>query len=264
MTTTATRDNLSLSLQDYFDGLVADEFVSTENFAEQIAAEQTAASAATIQYIVFWWLIADILDPIKMISNYKGKNAVSQDKMPMPRLDDLSITDDEDVMLNRLLKKAAADVYSQVAPYGKGITGGYLYDPDVPEPVAYDPLAIYNKGDLFYVDDQLYLTLLDDTPVGTDPDNATYFTAVGEEYNTYKKIVYTINYNINMDPSMIQVLDQNLEDALVKNVLYNWYRTISEPGMLLLAKEEYDDAISKVRLSIWYRKTLTRRRTELI
>lgn len=264
MTLNTTRETLALSLQDYYDGLVRGEYLNTESFAEEIERIKNGQEVATIDYFVFFYDISHLLDPIKMISNYKGKNIVSQDKEPRPRLEELNITDDEDTMLRRLLKNAAAEVYSAIARYGTGIIGGYIYDPDVTEPIEYNDATVYNEGDLFYVDTQLYRAIADETPVGTDPEDTDYFTAVSEAYNTYNKVVYTIAYNSNMDSNMITVLDQNLEDCIVKHVIYNWYRVIQEPPMILIAQDEYNEALSKVRTSIWYRKTLVRRRTELI
>ena len=264
MTTTLARNNLSLELSEYMAALERSEFIAAESFAEQIAEAAAEEALDEITYVVFYFVIDDLLDAIRMISNYKGKNITSQDKQPMPRLEDLNITDDEDVMLRRLLKKAAAEVYTAIAAYGKGITGGYLFDPDVSEPVDYNADVVYNKGDLFYGADQLYYTLADDTPIDTDPRDTDYFLPVGEEYNTYNKVVYTIKYNSEMDSTMIQVLDDNLEDAIVKYVLYSWYRFLQEIPMIAIAKEEYDEALTKVNINMWYRKTLTRRRTELI
>jgi hypothetical protein len=240
------------------------EFIAAESFAEEIAAAEAAAAIEAVTNVVFYWVIDDLLDPIKMISNYKGKNIVSQDKEPRARLEDLNITDDEDTMLRRLLKNAAAEVYSHIAAYGKGISAGYLYDPDVEEPIEYDALTEYNENDLFYVTGQLYRCLADETPAGTDPTDTDYFEPVGEEYNTYNKVVYTINYNTQMDSNMILVLDQALEDCIVKHVLYNWYRTLQEIPMIMIAKDEYEEAVSKVQTAMWFRKVLTRRRVELL
>jgi hypothetical protein len=264
MPTDQTRDTLNLALQTYFEGLVSEQFLSAESFAQSIAEEEAAtAILVTPAFLVFYWDLDDITDPIKMLSAYKAKNIVSQDKEPKPRFDDITLTDDEDNILMRLLKKAATKVYSEIAAYGKGICGGYLFNQGT-LPADYDDEAVYNQYDLFYVDDQLYLALCDETPAGTDPEDTDWFLAVGEEYNTYHKIVFTLTYNTNMDPSMISVLDDNLEDALVKLVTLRWYKSINEIALIPLAQEEYDEAISDVRSAAWYRKTMTRRRTEMI
>jgi hypothetical protein len=265
MATNTTRDNLAIELQTYFDGLVSQEFVAAQSFAEQIAEDQAAILAEDPPtYLVFHWLISDILEAVKMVSAYKGKNVVSQEKNPVSRLEDVSLSDDEDNMMQRLAKKAASKVYGLIAAYGKDITGGYLFDPDVEEPVAYVGTTVYNEGDLFYSGEQLYLALCDETPIGTDPTDTDYFLAVGEEYNTYKKIVFTVNYSTNMDQSMIEVLDDNLEDCLVKDILLAWYKVIGEVQMIPIAQSEYDDAVSEVKSSMWYRKIPTRRRVELL
>jgi hypothetical protein len=269
MPTNETRQALSSALQSYFDGLVASEFVAAESFAVEIAeAKEKAEDLITPKYLVFYWDITDILDAIKMTSAFKGKNATStqyrisrdQYSIPSNRTDEVSLTDDEDTILARLVKKAAKDIYTLIAPHGKGIVGGYLYDTGEIPP-DYDPATSYNKNDLFYDNDQLYLTLGDDTPAGTDPTDTDYFLPVGEEYNTYHKIVYTINYNKEMDPSMITVLDDNLEDGLVKNVLLAWYKLIQEVSMIQLSQIEYDDIKSDIMRSIWYRKKPVRLRT---
>ena len=265
MTTNTTRNRLALELQTYFDGLISQEFVAAQSFAEQIADDQAEILAENPPtYLVYHWLISSVLDQVKMVSAYKGKNIVSQDKIPMPRLDDVSLSDDEDNLLQRLAKNASAVVYGQIAAHGKDILGGFLFDPDVEEPVAYAGLTVYNQGDLFYSGDQLYLALCDETPVGTLPANTDYFLPVGEEYNTYKKIVFTLNYKTTMDQSMIQILDQALEDCLVKHILLAWYKVIGEAQMIPIAQNEYDEALSEVRSTVWYRKISTRRRVELL
>jgi len=264
MTTTAARSNLALELEQYMTALEHEEFIASESFAESIAAAEAIAAEDTITFVVFYWTVDDLLDPIKMISNYKGKNITSQDKEPRPRLEDLNITDDEDVMLRRLLRKAAAEVYSLIVAYGKGITGGYIFDPDVELPVEYDAGVEYNEGELFYVDSQLYMCLVDETPAGTGYTDTDYFKPVEEYYNTYNKVIFTINYNSEMDSNMILILDEALEDAIVKHALYNWYRTLQEVPMIMIAKDEYEEAAGKVQTAMWFRKVLTRRRVELL
>lgn len=265
MTQNSSRSALSSALQSYLDSLVSDSFVAAESFAESIAEAVAAAEAeATALYIVFYYEITDIKDQVYMLSHYKAKNIKSNEKEPKSRLDELTITDDEEEMLARLLKNAAKDIYKIIYPYGKDISGGFVYDADVLEPVEYDEEADYDKGDLFYVSDQLYYTINDDTPAGTDPEDVDYFAPVGEWYNTYKKIVYSLNYNENFDPSMIAVLNDDIEDAIIKHCLLHWYKTIRELDMIPLSQEEYDDACIKVRRSLWAEIIPTRRRTEII
>jgi hypothetical protein len=273
MTQNSVRTALAASLQDYFDSLVSEEFVSAMSFAQEFEQEKRSEWFARniMKYLVFYWDINDIFDAIKMISHFKGKNAMSgqlkisrdQYTMPSARLDDVSITDDEDVILDRLLQKATSKIYGLVAPYGKNIIGGYLYDQGT-LPIAYNPVTVYNESDVFYVGSQLYYTLFDDTPAGTDPTDTDWFRPVGEEFNTYHKIVFTLLYNKNMDPSMITALSDHLEDCLVKQVILNWYLLIQEPQMAKLAQAEYDEVKSEVVRALWYRVRPTRRRTSLL
>lgn len=265
MTLNSTRSAASSALEDYIQLVENNTFLSAQSFAEEIAeAVAAAAAAATALYVVFYYDLDEIRDQVYMLSYYKAKNIRSQEKEPKERLDELTITADEEEMLDKLLKDAAKDVYKLVAPYGRDIAGGYLFNPVVTLPVEYDDEALYNEGDLFYVDDQLYYTLADDTPAGTDPENTDYFAPVGEWYNTYHKVVYTLNYNSNMDASMIDVLNEDLEDALLKHCLLGWYKMIRELDMIPLSTEEYNDAAMKVHRSLWAEKVPTRRRTELI
>jgi hypothetical protein len=264
MTTNTTRSTLAIALQSYLDSLEEEKFVAAESFATEIAnaAALAAAEAATL-YIVFYYDLTEIKDEVFMLSHYKAKNIKTQDKEPKDRLDELTITEDEDEILMKLLSDAARDVYKIIAPYGKNITGGYLFNPDVTEPVEYDDGKVYNEGDLFYVEDQLYRAIADETPAGTDPIDTDYFTAVAEYYNTYNKIVFTLNYNSNMDPSMINVMNDDLEDCLIKHTLFGWYKLTQEIAMATLSKDEYEDSKSKVLHSLWYEITPTRRRSEL-
>ena len=264
MTIASSRDALAIALESYYESLASDQFIAVQSFAESIAAEAEEESTSTDPlFFVFYWDIDDLINEISMVTHYKGKNIRSQEKEAMPRLDELTLTSDDLEMLMRLLKNASKDVYKSLAPYGKDIAGGYLFNQgDLPG--EYDDEVVYDKGDLFYVVDQLYYTLQDETPAGTDPEDTDYFLAVGEHYNTYHKIIYVITYDSNMDASMIDVLDKDIEDAIIKYVLYEWYKVIQEVGMAAFSKEEYEDAITKVNVSAWYRKSLIRRRSEML
>ena len=267
MTLSSTRSAVASALQDYIELLESEAFLSAESFAEEIAAaEAEAAAADSALYIVFYYDLDSIRDTIYMLTHYKAKNIKSQEKdqMQVPRLDDLTMTADEEEMLDKLLKDAARDVYKIVAPYGRDIVGGYLFNPDVTLPVEYDDEAVYDTGDLFYVDDQLYYTIADETPAGTDPEDTDYFTPVGEWYNTYHKVIYVLNYNSNMDASMIDVLNADLEDAILKHCLLGWYKAIREIDMIPLSQEEYEEAKMKAHRSLWAEKVPTRRRTNMI
>jgi hypothetical protein len=261
MATNASREVLATALEAYMEGLVAEQFLAAESFAEAIAAAQASEDPV---YVVFYYEIDDIINSVYMLSHYKAKNIRSQEKEPKPRLDELTLSDDEEEMLLKLVKDAARDIYRYLAPYGKDIAGGYLVNPDVTDPVEYDEDTVYNEGDLFYVADQLYYTIADATPAGTDPEDTDYFTAVGEQYNTYRKIIYTLNYDAEMDASMIEILNEDIDDALLKHVMYNWYLTIQEVPMAQLSQGQLEDAISKMAQSLHFRKTPIRRRTELI
>lgn len=266
MTLPSTRSALSTALQDYLDALESASFIAAESFAESIAAAVAAAEAAsTAVYVVYYYDLDSLRDEIYMLTHYKAKNIRSQekDKEPVPRLDELTITSDEEEILDKLLKDAAKDVYKIVAPYGRDIAGGYLFNPDVTLPVEYDDAIVYNEGDLFYVADQLYYTIADATPAGTVPEDTDYFAPVGEWYNTYHKVVYLLNYNSNMDASMIDILNEDLEDALLKHCLLGWYRAIREIDMIPLSQDEYSDAKMKAHRSLWAEITPTRLRTNM-
>jgi len=265
MTLNSTRNSLASALESYIQTLETATFVAAESFAESIAeALAEAEAAATALYVVYYYELDDLRDQIYMLTHYKAKNIKSQDKEPKSRLDELTITEDEEEILDRLLKNASRDIYKLIAPYGKDITGGYVFNPDVTEPVEYDDEAVYDKGDLFYDEDQLYYTLADDTPAGTDPEDTDYFAPVGEWYNTYHKVVYTLHYSDNVSASMIQVLNEDIEDAILKHCILEWYKLTQEIAMIPLSKEEYDEAKSKVLRSLWAEITPTRMRTEII
>ena len=265
MTTNSTRSALASSLQDYLDLLEQSKFVAAQSFAAEIAdaIEESAAESSAL-YVVFYYDTDEIIDTVSMLSHYKAKNIKTQEKQPAPRLNDLNITSDEEEMLDRLLKLAAKDVYSLVAAYGKDITTGYIFNLAGTLPGEYDEDAVYNEGDLFYEDDQLYYTLVDETPAGTDPTDEDYFAPVGEHYNTYHKVIYTLNYDAEMDASRISTLNDDIEDAIIKHCLLGWYKAIAEMNMITLSEQEYEDAKYKVMNGVAYRKTPVRRRTETL
>ena len=266
MTLPSTRSALSTALQDYLDTLESASFIAAESFAEEIAAINAAQTADIPIFIVYYYDLDLLRDEIYMLTHYKAKNIKSQekDKPPVPRLDELTITSDEEEMLDKLLKDAAKDVYKIVAPYGRDIAGGYLFNPDVTLPVEYNEETVYDSGDLLYVDDQLYYTIADETPAGTDPGDTDYFAPVGEWYNTYHKVVYLLNYDANMDASMIDTLNEDLEDAILKHCLLGWYKAIREIEMIPLSQDEYEDAKMKAYRSLWAEITPTRRRTNML
>ncbi len=265
MTQNSTRDALGAALEDYLQALETETYVSAQSFAEEIAEALAEAEAeATALYVVFYFDTDDLRDTIYMLSHFKAKNVKSQDKEPKSRLDELTITEDEEEMLDRLLKLAAKDVYSLVAAYGKDITTGYIFNLAGTLPGEYDEDAVYNEGDLFYEDDQLYYTLVDETPAGTDPTDEDYFAPVGEHYNTYHKVIYTLNYDAEMDASRISTLNDDIEDAIIKHCLLGWYKAIAEMNMITLSEQEYEDAKYKVMNGVAYRKTPVRRRTETL
>ena len=263
MTTNSTRDALASSLQEYLDMLEQAKFIAASSFAEDIAEAETDTQDIPL-FVVFFYDLDDLRDTIYMLSHFKAKNVKSQDKDQKSRLDELTITEDETEMLDRLLKLAAKDVYSLVAAYGKDISTGYIFNLTGTLPGDYDPDTEYNEGDLFYEDDQLYYALVDETPTGTDPTDTDYFAPVGEHYNTYHKIIYTLNYDDEMDASRITTLNDDIEDAIIKHCLLGWYKAIRELDMLPLSEGEYEDAKFKVMNGIAYRKTPVRRRTETL
>lgn len=248
MSTNPTREALSSSLVSYYESLASAQFLAAESFAESIAAAlaEAAAAAATALYVVFYYDLDSLKTEIYMRTHYKAKNVKSQDQAAKSRLDDLSITEDEEEMLDSLLKYAARDIYKLLGPYGKDISGGFVHSPAGTLPIAYNVLTEYDEADLFYVGTQLYYTIADATPAGTDPTDTDWFTPVGEHYNTYHKIIYTLNYNTNMDDSMITALNDDIQDCLVKNVILNWYKVIKELDMLPLSEGEYDEAKRQV------------------
>lgn len=263
MTLNSTRSALASALEDYIQLVENNKFLSAESFAEEIAA---AAESEDPSYVVFYFDLDDLRDEIYMLTHYKAKNVKSQEKdsPPVPRLDELTITQDEEELLDKLLKNAAKDIYKIVAPYGRDISGGYVFNLEGTLPGEYDDEVEYNEGDLFYVDDQLYYTIADETPADTDPEDTDYFTPVGEWYNTYHKIIFTLNYNSNMDASMIDILNDDLEDAILKHCILEWYKAIREMEMIPLSQQEYDDANMKAHRSLWAEKTPTRLRTNIL
>ena len=221
----------------------------------------------TGDYLVFYYEIADVLEAVQMESHYKGKNLMSQEKEPKARLDDVSVTGDEEEVMMRLLKKAVTNIFDNLKCYAKEIENAFLFNAGE-EIGDFDNEAVYDEGDMFYygIGDEafLYRCLADDTPAGSDPEDDTLFEVAEEWENTYGKIRFLLNEDDEMDYSFVDNLDTHIEDAIVKGTLLLWYKLIQETQAIALADVEYDTSLREMNSAAWHRKTKQRRQTNMI